>query len=100
MPITLTRDILRRIFPAAPQSIIDAYVAKPGVLASAGLTTVDRLAYCFANIHAETSGYTIRGLTENINYTAERMAAVWPNRYVNAAAVRDIKPVPAAAPFC
>jgi putative chitinase len=46
------------------------------------------LAYFFANIHHETAGFTIRDLTENINYTAARMAQVWPNRFKSAAVVR------------
>ena len=50
--------------------------------------TRQRLAYCFANLHAETGGFTIKNLTENINYTDARMAAVWPNRFSSAAAVR------------
>lgn len=50
--------------------------------------TRQRLAYCFANLHAETGDFTIKNLTENINYTAARMAAVWPSRFANAAAVQ------------
>jgi putative chitinase len=34
------------------------------------------------------NGYKLARLTENINYTAERMAKVWPNRFSSAADVR------------
>lgn len=88
MAIAITTALMRAIFPKAPQPIIDAFVAS-GELHQAGLTDAPaRLAYLCANIHAETAGYTIPGLVENINYSAERMAQVWPNRFASAASVR------------
>jgi predicted chitinase len=87
--IKLTPEALRAILPRAPQAVIDAFIAKQGLLTKAGINaTRARLSYFFANIEHECSGFTIPRLTENINYTAERMAQVWPNRFVNAAAVR------------
>jgi predicted chitinase len=87
--IELTSAAMRQLFPNAPQAVIDAFVAKQNVLFNAGINkTRDRLAYFFANIEHECGGFTIRNLTENINYTPERMAAVWPNRFSSAAAVR------------
>jgi predicted chitinase len=89
MMIKLNAETLRAILPRAPQSVIDAFVAKQGLLTKAGINaTRARLSYFFANIEHECAGFTIPRLTENINYTAERMAQVWPNRFVNAAAVR------------
>lgn len=86
--VRLTTALLRAIFPKAPDTIIDAFVEKQGVLSAVGVNqTRQRLAYFFANIHHETAGFTIKLLTENINYTAARMAAVWPNRFKSAAAV-------------
>jgi putative chitinase len=80
---------MRAVFPNAPDTIINAFVEKQGVLSVVGLNqTRQRLAYCFANLHAETSGFTIKNLTENINYTAARMAAVWPGRFRSAADVQ------------
>lgn len=88
--IELTGAAMRQMFPNAPQAVLDAFVSKQGVLTNAGINkTRDRMAYFFANIEHECGGFTIRNLTENINYTAERMAQVWPNRFNSAAAVRS-----------
>lgn len=79
----------REIFPRAPQAVINAFVAKADVLVKAGiLSTRTRLAFFCANIEHECNGFTIPNLTENINYTATRMAEVWPNRFASAAAVQ------------
>lgn len=87
--LKLSPESMRQIFPNAPQAVLDAFVAKQDVLTKAGVNaTRQRLAYFFANIEHECGGFTIRNLTENINYTAERMAAVWPNRFPSAGAVR------------
>ena len=87
--VRMTTALLRAIFPQAPDTIIDAFVDKQGVLSEVGVNqTRQRLAYFFANIHHETAGFTIKGLVENINYTAARMAQVWPNRFKSAAAVQ------------
>lgn len=89
MPVQVTQAAWRELFPRAPQAVIDAFAAKQHVLDAAGVTeTRTRLAYFVANIEHECGGFTIPKLTENINYTAERMAQVWPNRFKNAAAVR------------
>ncbi|MGY3607685.1 MULTISPECIES: glycoside hydrolase family 19 protein [unclassified Bradyrhizobium] len=87
--IKLTKEALRQIFPRAPQAVIDAFVAKQDLLTKAGINaTRARLAYFFANIEHECGGFTIPNLTENINYTAARMAEVWPNRFSGPAAVQ------------
>jgi predicted chitinase len=87
--IKLTAESLRAIFPRAPQAVIDAFVAKQGLLTKAGINANRaRMAYFFANIEHECGGFTIPSLTENINYTAARMAAVWPNRFDSAEAVQ------------
>lgn len=80
--IKLTKESMRAIFPRAPQAVIDAFVAKQDLLTKAGINaTRVRMAYFFANIEHECGGFTIPNLTENINYTATRMAQVWPNRF-------------------
>ncbi|MCO5129834.1 MAG: glycosyl hydrolase [Xanthobacteraceae bacterium] len=87
--IRLSLATMRAVFPRAPAAVVGAFVDKQGVLTAVGLNgSRRRLAYCFANLHAETAGFTIKNLTENINYTAARMAQVWPNRFASAAAVR------------
>lgn len=87
--IKLTKDSLRAIFPRAPETVIDAFVAKQDVLTKAGINASRiRMAYFFANVEHECGGFTIPNLTENINYTASRMAQVWPNRFASAGAVQ------------
>ena len=87
--VRLSQATMRAVFPNAPQTIINAFVEKQGVLSTVGLNkTRQRLAYCFANLHAETSGFTIKNLTEDIRYSAARMAQVWDNRFASAAAVQ------------
>lgn len=86
--IALTAYSLRLIFPHAPQAVLDAFNAKQDVLTQAGINaTENRLAFFLANIEHESGGFTIRGLTENVHYTAERMAIVWPNRFKGPQAV-------------
>ena len=80
--IKLTAESLRAIFPRAPQVVINTFVAKQDLLTKAGINASRvRMAYFFANIEHECGGFTIPNLTENINYTASRMAQVWPNRF-------------------
>lgn len=89
MTIELTAPALRAIFPRAPQTVLDAFLEKQSELTKVGVNhTRPRLAHFFANIEHECGGFTIKNLTENTNYTAERMAAVWPNRFASADAVR------------
>ncbi|MGN6311150.1 MAG: glycoside hydrolase family 19 protein [Xanthobacteraceae bacterium] len=87
--VRLSQATMRAIFSNAPGAVINAFVEKQGVLTAVALNqTGQRLAYCFANLHAETGGFTIKNLTENIDYTAARMAQVWPNRFASAVAVQ------------
>ncbi|MEH2512254.1 putative chitinase [Nitrobacteraceae bacterium AZCC 1564] len=90
MTLKSTPESMRQLFPNAPQQMLDAFVNKQDALTRAGIDhTQDRLAFFFvANIEHECGGFTIRNLRENINYTAERMAAVWPKRFGSAASMR------------
>lgn len=86
-----TAGDFRKIFPHAPQPVIDAFASPAGfkALADAGiLSTHRRFAYAMANVEHECGGFTITNLTENIKYTAQRMAQVWPNRFNTAGAVQ------------
>lgn len=86
--LVLNNSQWRQIWPNAPVEVISAFTTKQDVLLSAGiLSTRTRLAFFCANIEHECGGFTIRNLTENINYTAKRMAQVWPNRFASASAV-------------
>jgi putative chitinase len=89
MPLQLKAADWSAIFPKAPKAVIDAFVANSASLDAAGITaTRARLAYALANIEHECGGYTVPNLTENIKYTAKRMAAVWPTRFASEAAVQ------------
>lgn len=80
MPIALTADGLRKIFPRAPEAVIAAFVAKQHVLDRAGVNhTRNRLAFAFAQVEHESAGLT--HLRENINYTPQRAAEVWKSRF-------------------
>lgn len=82
MPIQLDAVSLRKIFPRAPQTVIDAFVARQHVLDAAGIThTRKRLAFAFSQVEHECGGYTIPHLTENVRYSAERAAEIWPKRF-------------------
>jgi putative chitinase len=87
-PLVLTAEAMRKIFPRAPQAIIDAFMSKQDVLANAGIThSVDRLAYFLANVHHECAGFALHELTENIHYSHARAAEVWPSRFSSASDV-------------
>lgn len=90
MTIQLTADGLRKIFPHAPQAVLDAFLKKQGVLDRVGVThTRTRLSYFFSNIEHECGGFSIKNLTENINYTADRAAQIWPSRFASGDVVRQ-----------
>lgn len=90
MPLVLKEQDWINIFPKAPNEIIEAFVKNIDWLHDAGITgNRSRLAYALANVEHECNGYTIKNLTENINYSAERMAKVWPNRFSSASDVKN-----------
>lgn len=90
MTFVLTASDWRALFPKAPEPVIVAFAQDPASLARAGITeTRTRLAYALANVEHECGGFAIPGLIENIRYTAERMATVWPNRFQSADDVRN-----------
>ncbi len=90
MTIRLDLPSMRALFPKAPAAVLKDFVDKQdAILGPAGINhTRNRLKFFFANIEHEVDGFTIKNLTENINYTAARMAQVWPNRFRSAADVR------------
>lgn len=86
--LQVDRAAWRQIWPNAPSAVLDAFAAKSEILRKGGvLENRTRLAYFCANVEHECMGFALRGLTENINYTAARMAQVWPNRFSSASAV-------------
>ncbi|HEY4775873.1 MAG TPA: hypothetical protein VIH40_13765 [Xanthobacteraceae bacterium] len=80
MTIQITAAGLRQIFPRAPQAVIDAdwqAMLDKGKVSH----TRPRLTYLFANVEHECGGFTIKNLTENINYSHVRAAQIWPGRF-------------------
>lgn len=87
MPLQITPQALRAIFPKAPKKIIDLAPQWQASFDKRGITDSQiRLGYCFANIEHECSGFTIPNLTEKTGYTHARMAVVWKNRFPGGAA--------------
>ena len=76
----LTADMLDRRWPRAPHSLVDGIVTSaPVILAKYDVTTPLRLAHLLAHCSVECAGGT--ALEENLNYSAERLHAVWPARF-------------------
>ena len=69
----------------APDS--DAEVLAPELSAAAGefgIDTARRLAHWLGQLYVESGGFT--RFVENLNYSAERLCAVWPARFATPAA--------------
>jgi putative chitinase len=73
--------ILRVIAPRAPDSVVlpMARALKTFAVPLADLSTPRRLAGYLSNTGNETGAFTT--FQENLHYSADRMAAVWPGRY-------------------
>ncbi|MCP5371929.1 MAG: peptidoglycan-binding protein [Hyphomicrobiales bacterium] len=86
----LDESQLRAIYPKAPDAHVAAFLDRGGDLfADYGIdATPVRLHFFLAQVGHESGGLTITA--ENLNYSAERLCKVWPNRFPDA---------DAAAPF-
>jgi putative chitinase len=84
--MSLDAVTLRRLWPRAPQPIVDAIASRSAIVfPKYGLTTPLRQAHFLAQISHEFGGGTIG--RESLNYsTAARIAAVWPRRFTPATA--------------
>lgn len=72
----LTQEILRHLWPHAPQSKIDAVIdTAPDVFRAYGLTTPLRVAHFMAQISHENGGGTVA--RENMNYSADRLLQIF-----------------------
>lgn len=80
MSIILTVELMKKLYPRISDRQARAFVDKQAAMAII-LATPERAALCFAHLAAETGMFTLVGLAENINYTPERMAVVWANRF-------------------
>ena len=74
----ITRDVWKAISNKRYEDWLPVLDEIP---ASYGIDTPQRLAMFLAQASHESAGFS--RLTENLNYSAERLAAVWPKRYKN-----------------
>lgn len=85
--MSFDHDTLRRLWPHAPQALIDGitwdtsiYSSAPNVLGVYRINTPLRLAHFLAQISHESDGGTVD--REDLSYThAARIRAVWPTRF-------------------
>lgn len=84
----LTPDILRRLWPRAPQAKIDAIVrASPRIFADYGIVSPLRVAHLMAQISHENGAGTI--IRENMNYSAPRLLQIFGQGHHSAAITPD-----------
>lgn len=82
----ISRETLKKLWPHAPQKLIDAISAQSGaVFDKYKINTSLRIAHFLAQVSHESDGGRIT--EENMNYTtAARIAAVWPSRFTTESA--------------
>lgn len=90
----ITADRLRKLAPLC--NVATSTLLAPALEAgrvAAGLTTPLRVAHFMAQVAHESAGFT--RLEENLNYSAERLHAIWPKRFptVESAALYARNPV-------
>jgi putative chitinase len=80
MPVVLTLDQLLGLAPNARSSYREAFQDGQAVLDRAGISTTPlRMAHFMAQVLHETGGLMVQ--FENLNYSAERLPKVWPQRF-------------------
>lgn len=77
--ITITEDMLVKSGCATTANVKTVAAGINVILKKYGLNTVQRAASFIANAAHECGSFTM--MSENLNYSAERLAVVWPNRF-------------------
>lgn len=78
--ISLTRDILDRLWPDGDDDIIDGMIASQTDAFNLGdIDSALRLIHFMAQVSTECDGGTV--FEENLSYSAERLMEVWPSRF-------------------
>ncbi|MBN9550545.1 MAG: hypothetical protein J0H31_17145 [Alphaproteobacteria bacterium] len=75
---------LAQLCPTGSKAIIDGIADNAHLLDQSGINTPIRLRHFLARVCVETGG--LRSLEENLNYSAQRLTQVWPNRFPTVAA--------------
>ncbi len=91
MPLDLAT--IKALFPRASDELTQAFADQnAAVFGQYEITDGNRLDFFLAQIGLESSGLSV--LEENLNYRADRLCAVWPNRFptVDAAAACAANP--------
>jgi putative chitinase len=76
----LSADLLRALYPSAPDAMIDEFAMQSAdLLKEFGISAgQNRLHFFLAQIGHESGGKPVE---ENLNYSAKRMTQVWPKRF-------------------
>lgn len=91
MPVSKAQIV--KLFPGAKAALVDAVVSGWPTAEAAGIDRTERIAQFLANIGTETGG--LKAVEENMNYSAERIRAVWPSRFKSAAQAKPYAGQPA-----
>jgi putative chitinase len=84
MPLSLSAELLDRLWPHAPHSLVNGMaMTSQAVLAKYGIDTPQDVADFMAQGTEETGGG--EDIEEDLNYSALRLTQVWPSRFPSVA---------------
>jgi putative chitinase len=91
----LTADLLRQLYPAAPDAMVEAFAEQAAeVLSEFEIADGrNRLHFFLAQVGHESGGKPVE---ENLNYSAKRMTQVWPSRFPTLASTEGFAKNPRA----
>ena len=70
------------VAPHMPDAIIGIWTdALSAPMRSSGIVTVNRVAAALGQFSEESGGFSV--MQESLNYSAQRLCVVWPNRFPN-----------------